>query len=392
MKKRLDFKKTGVECNKTDAALMYRVVGVVLLILCMAISAFGANDLLLMPAEKTDMADVSILMDVVNVQGRLVAVGERGHILYSDDKCAGWTQADVPVSVNLTKVYFPDGANGWAVGHDGVVLHTTDGGKTWVKQLDGYEINDLMLTQQKALIRAKTDLMEGENSGLDESQKEILALELEDLDFFLSDLEMFVEEGPTRPLMDVWFTNDREGIVIGAFGIILETRDGGETWNALMDRIDNPEGFHYYGITRSGDTLFIAGEAGLLYRSEDFGKTWIRLESPYEGSFFGIMGSPDGGFVTAFGLRGNIYCSLDNGDTWKRSDTGRKASLSGGTFLSDGSFCIAGVDGTVLRSTDRGKTFSPFSKRFPGSIAVAESVKGSVAVVGMKGLAMLEMD
>ena len=146
-------------------------------------------------------------------------------------------------------------------------------------------------------------MLENNEAGLSEEQKEALTLDLENMDFFLSDLEEAAKEGPTRPLMDLWFKNEQEGIVICSFGTILGTTDGGKTWGSLMDRIENPNGYHYYGITRSGNDLFIAGEAGILFRSEDFGKTWKKLESPYEGSFFGIEGNPEGGFVTALFVR-----------------------------------------------------------------------------------------
>lgn len=349
------------------------------------------NDLLLTPAEKSDRASYSILMDVVKVDHRLVTVGERGHILYSEDACTSWVQADVPVSVNLTAVYFPSYEKGWAVGHDGVVLHTKDGGKTWVKQLDGVKINEMMHDQLRKMMNAKAELLENEAAGLSQEERENLEMEMEDLDFFLSDAETSLEEGPVKPLMDVWFKNEKEGIVVGSFGMILATTDGGNTWQTLLDRIDNVDGYHYYGITRSGDDLFIAGEAGGLYRSTDFGSTWQRLSPPYEGSFFGITGDPAGGVVTAFGLRGSIYYSLDRGETWHPSDIGRKVSLSGGTFMSDGTICIVGVDGSVFKSSDMGKTYALLPQRFPGSITATEIKKGVITVVGLRGVTQVEV-
>lgn len=363
-----------------------------LVVCCTAFPAAGENDLLIMPAEKTDAAPHAILMDVANVDGRLIAVGERGHIIWSDDSGVTWVQADVPVSVTLTAVHFPTHKKGWAVGHDGVVLHSEDEGETWKKQLDGWKINDLMLSDLKEVIQVKSKVLEDEYAQLGEEEKADLELELEDLDFFLSDLEIAKEEGHTRPLMDVWFENDRHGFVMGAFGMILETRDGGGTWKTLLDRIRNPYGYHYYAITRSGDHLFIAGEAGILYRSGDLGQTWEKLLSPYEGSFFGIIGDPEGRFVTAFGLRGHMYYSTDRGVVWMPAQTGRKASLSGGVFLSDGSYCVAGVDGVILRSTDRGKSFSALSARFPGSVALAESDDGMLVVVGLRGVTRIDVN
>ena len=393
------------------------------LIFSFAVSAQGAGDakeatdLLLIPAEKSDRAPFSILMDIQKTSLNLVTVGERGHILYSDSECVGWNQADVvPVSVTLTAVTFPSDLMGWAVGHDGVVLHTQDGGKTWIKQLDGWKINEMLIGQLKQMIQAKKDQpkekegrtaegqaeneaaeseagdeADGDAPAETEEDEDPLAQEIEDLEYFLTDVELAVKEGPICPMMDVWFKNDQECIIIGAFGMILGTADGGKTWNPMLDRIKNFDGLHLYAITRSGDDLFIAGESGMLFRSEDFGKTWKLLESPYDGTYFGLIGNPEGGFISAFGLRGNIYCSVDRGETWYSADTGAKASISGGTFLSDGSFCIVAVDGTILVSPDLGKTFKILSKRFPGAVAVAELRKGLVFVAGLGGVTRIDL-
>jgi photosystem II stability/assembly factor-like uncharacterized protein len=340
-----------------------------------------ALDLLQSPALRSDKAVFSTLMDVYPMDDRLIVVGERGYILYSDDCGQTWIQAQVPVSVTLTAVDFPSRQKGWAVGHDGVILHSRDGGVTWKKQLDGTAINQLMLAQLKLLIeknRQQLAMVEG-------PQRADIAADLENLDYFLDDVHMAVEEGPTRPLMDVWFKNEREGIVIGAFGILLRTTDGGETWVSLLDRIDNPDGFHYYGICRAGNALFIAGEAGMLFRSDDWGQSWKRLASPYEGSFFGIAGSDDGRALVAFGLRGSLFLSHDGGDTWNRVDHSHKASISAGVFMSDDTVYLVCVDGKILQSRDRGRTFTARAERFAGSISVAESNGNQIVMTGLRG-------
>jgi photosystem II stability/assembly factor-like uncharacterized protein len=387
-----------------------RLACIVLVFFCFVVPAWGQKDLLLMPAMKSRKAASSLLTDIVKADGRLVAVGERGHILYSDDNGKSWTQADVPVKVTLTAVDFPTARKGWAVGHDGAVLHSEDAGQTWHKQLDGKMINAVVTAQLKQMIQSQKEKLETAEQGaagdpagaggepvetldetMDETLVETLAEDLENLEFALVGAEEAVAEGPTRPLMDLWFKNDREGIVIGSFGLILETKDGGVTWNPLLDRMDNPEGGHYYGITRSGNDLFIAGEAGILFRSEDFGQTWKRLESPYDGSFFGILGSPEGGFVVAFGLRGSTFYSHDRGENWIEANKDGAASLSGAAFLSDGSLWIAGVDGAVLRSVDRGKTFKTLPTRFPGIISLTETGDGNVVLVGLRGATRIEV-
>jgi photosystem II stability/assembly factor-like uncharacterized protein len=366
--------------------------GAALLVFWVVLPARGANDLLLTASEKTSRAHQSILMDVTHVNGRLVAVGERGHIIYSDDGGGRWIQAKVPVSVTLTAVSFPTDRKGWAVGHDGVVLHSEDSGETWIKQLDGTKINNLMLVELKQVIQDKKRLLEDGANQLDDADREDLILELENFDFFLSDLESIGQEGPIQPLMDVWFKNEREGLAIGVFGILIRTVDGGKNWRPLLGRIKNSDGLNYYSITRSGGDLYIAGESGMLFRSQDWGKNWQALASPYDGSFFGIIGNPRGDLITAFGLRGTIYASRDRGETWATVDSGKKTSISGGAFLSDGSFCVTSVDGAMLQGRGNGQPLTAAPDMFPGSIALTEIESGVLAVVGLKGATCIDLN
>ena len=352
----------------------------------------GALDLLQMPAENSDRATISILMDVKKVDDRLIAVGEWGRILYSGKTCGeSWIQAEVPVSVTLTAVCFPTIENGWAVGHDGAVLYTQDRGETWEIQLDGNKINKLVYDQLVKLIADKENLLENEKETLSPEETEKIEEDIENLGFFLSDAEMALNEGPSRPLMDVWFKNNQEGIVVGVFGMILKTTDGGKSWIPILDRIENPNGYHYYGITRSGDNLFIVGEMGLLYKSSDFGQTWGLLTPPYEGSFFGVVGNPGGDFIIAFGLRGNVCYSTDGGETWQHKSVGR-SSINGGTWLSEDALCLVAVDGSIYISPDKGKTFKALSTKFPAVIAVAQSANDELTVVGLNGVKKIDME
>ena len=85
----------------------------------------------LQPAVLSLKASTSLLIDVTRAGDRLVAVGARGHIVYSDNQGESWLQAPVPVRQLLTAVDFVDEKHGWAVGHDSLILHTSDGGETW---------------------------------------------------------------------------------------------------------------------------------------------------------------------------------------------------------------------------------------------------------------------
>src|SRR5262252_9857063 len=91
-----------------------------------AVMAGGFVDVLDSPAQMSPIAARSALQSVVPVGNRLVAVGQRGVVLVSNDAGATWKQSPVPVASDLTSVFFVDEEHGWAVGHDGVILRSGD--------------------------------------------------------------------------------------------------------------------------------------------------------------------------------------------------------------------------------------------------------------------------
>jgi len=75
-----------------------------------------------------------LLADATRAGNRIVAVGDRGYIVLTDDNGATWRRARAPATALLTAVTFLDTKSGWAVGHDSVILATADGGETWAQQ------------------------------------------------------------------------------------------------------------------------------------------------------------------------------------------------------------------------------------------------------------------
>jgi len=302
-------------------------------LLCAGAAAAGAQDEPL-PAIPARLAVSSLLTAGASRGGRVVAVGERGHVLVSTDAGATWTQSAVPVRALLTNVFLLDDRLGWAVGHDEVILKTEDGGGTW----------------------------------------------------------RLVHHDPEaeRPLLDVWFADAERGVALGAYGAWLTTEDGGESWDVgfLSD-----EDYHLNAIAEGPDgTLWIAGEAGHLDRSDDGGATWTSLDSPYEGSFFGVLPLRDGA-VLAFGLRGNLFRSEDRGETWSWLATTAEATLMSGVELDDGEVVVAGLAGAVLRSADGGRSFT--LEELPDRLATVDLVAlpgGGLLRLGEGGAHRLEAE
>lgn len=348
--------------------------------------ARSAVDALDNPALMSNKASRALLLNVVRAGSRLVAVGEHGIIVYSDDQGAHWIQAQVPVSVTLTAAYFPQPLTGWAAGHDGVILHSTTGGLKWTKQFDGNQANRLMQTEaQDRLNQANGLLSKAPASGKVAAQRAVT-----DAQNALAEVEAGMKFGPSRPLLGVWFNDDKEGFAVGSYGQIFHTADAGSHWESLALRINNSEGLHYnsIGSTPSG-ALVIAGEAGKVYRSADHGTTWQTLDTGYQGQLFGVLGIPAGKGaekLLAFGFGGHIFQSDAEEKHWTELASVTKKNLVAGTILADGSVQLVGQDGSILRSDQQVREFHLIAPGSGLSIAGAvQSASGDKAIMAGSG-------
>ena len=295
-------------------------------------------------SDKAPLAAHSLLLDGVAIEGRIVVVGQWGHILISDDNGQSWHQVDVPTRATLTAIFFFDRKLGWAVGHDAIILRTYDGGETWER--------------------------------------------------------VYYAPEEERPLFDVWFRDAEHGFAIGAYGLLLRTTDGGDTWSSsevggkdwteASDDFGEWNDFHLNHIARS-DTgrLYVAAEAGKIYRSDDDGESWTSLPSPYHGSFFGTL-PLENDVLLLFGLRGHLYRSENAGESWQRMETSTEAMLTDGVRLKDGTIVVAGLAGTLLVSRDGGRTFTLHQQADRQGLAtIVEADDGSLILIGELGVTRL---
>lgn len=340
----------------------------------------------LLPAIKTDRALEGLLLSVTHDGERMLVAGEQGHIFFSDDLGQNWVHADVPVSLAITSVGFGGNDEAWATAHDGYLLHSTDRGSTWQVHLTGSDVARLSV----GAIEERVAVLQRAVDEASDDDREDLEWVLDDTLFALDEATAAIDNGMTTPLLKVWFANDNDGFALGAYGVFLRTRDGGDTWVVDSNRLDNPDNYHLYHIARSAaGTLLIVGEAGTLLRSTDNGEEWQRIMAPYEGSYFGAVAASDGSLL-AFGLRGNVFRSTDEGETWEAIDTGDRRTLMGGTAGPDGLVYIVGAAGAVLRSNEAGTTFRAIpteGNRVYSGVTIAPD--GRVVLVGFGGISFV---
>ena len=240
------------------------------------------------------------MLAVTTAGARIVAVGDHGTVLLSDDAGRTYRQArEVPTRVLLTSVCFIDDRQGWAVGHWGVVLHTQDGGETW------------------KLLRQDTTV--------------------------------------DQPLFSVYFTDGSSGLAVGLWSLTLRTTDGGLSWTPIkMPPLPGGDaaGPSLFQVFRSRDgALFIAAEQGAVFRSKDGGLSWELLKTGSHGSFWSGLGLPDGSLLVA-GLNGKMLRSNDDGETWGNVETGVNSSITALTQTAGGGVVGVGLEGAVIDSRD----------------------------------------
>lgn len=331
----------------------------------------GVPDVLEMPAVETRQAQNSLQLGISRAGERLVSVGVRGIVLLSDDEGRNWRQAShVPVSVTLTDVEFVSPELGWAIGHSGVLLFSGDAGETWERRMDGSQAAQIVL----------------------EGAQQQLALGAEGAERAVRSAEFLVEDGPDKPFLDVAFADEQRGYLVGAYGLALETRDGGKSWRSLVESIPNSRGNHLYQVLLSEQQLLIVGEQGVVFRSQDNGESFEKLSVPYPGTFFGALGLEDNGLLI-YGLQGNVWRSADEGGSWQKVDVEQPVTFTSGLRLRDGSLLLADESGKLLRSDDNGLSFFELPVGSgAGATGLLETIGDGIVVTSMRGVHWLETE
>jgi len=307
-------------------------------------------------------------LSVAKAGTSLVAVGSRGMIATSNDGGSTWVQSNVPVQSDLLSISFPTEKDGWVVGHDGVILNTRDAGKTWEKQFDG-----------RIAAQQFKDFYSDPNNTEEFDREKMLRM-----------VEQNYVAGPALPFLDVWFDDLNTGYVVGSFGLLAKTTDGGKTWLPWMHRIQNEEVLNLNGVRTLMGRTFIVGERGRVYTLDPSSQVFREVQTGYNGSFFGIVQSNKSLF--AFGLRGVTYQSLDSGATWEPYPMPSNATITGAASNLNLTVLTTST-GRILFKGLESKQFEVMSPNAPMRYTgLIFNEKGNLVLTGLQGIRVENVD
>ena len=243
---------------------------------------------------------------LVQTKAGLIAAGELGQVLYSTNQGKEWQRAAVPVDrqalINQITMS-ADGLSGMAVGHEGWIMRTSDGGLSWK--------------------------------------------------------EVAFQDQNGEPLMSVARLPSGAWVVVGAFGRALQSLDDGASWQPLTFADTKVEDKHLNRIVGSpdGQHWLLVGERGLVLRSDDGGVNWSEVAPFYTGSLYNALALPKGGWLV-YGMRGNAFVNADLHGEWTHSNIPAPISFFGHALLADGTVMLVGQGSMLATSKDGGLNFS----------------------------------
>jgi predicted CXXCH cytochrome family protein len=290
--------------------------------------------------------------------GATVAVGANGHMLRSLSVGQPW----LPQSTEFADLYdvaFDSATQGCAVGAQGAVLHTTNGGATWTALdsgttaslygVDCVESGKGWVVGADGTIRTSVDATSWVGQSTPTSQT----------------------------LYAVDFVDDDHGWIVGSDATVLHTVDGGSvSWEASQVVPSEVETLYAVSFVDT-QTGWAVGEGGQIISTTDGGESWVSTPTPTSETLRGItFASSLVGFACGDG--GTVLRTQDGGDLWELlEDVGVSSaiSLTDIQAIEDTEVIVvggaAGARSVVRRTTDRGETWT---SQAPGAINVPRGV------------------
>lgn len=200
----------------------------------------------------------------------------------------------------LFDVSFADSRTGWAVGDSGIILHTTDAWETFTDNRPFPVLDTLRYVEaslpQVVWVGSSADIWLASHGD-----------------------DWFLVQHPLETITGMEFTDSLSGWLIGLSsefrGTVISTSDGGDNWVVLTDTLPHTPRAIYYIPSQ---TLWIAGDAGLLAVSHDGGNTWEDHSLDYPAVINSLSFD---GFGRGAGSGPEELIYTPDGTGWSRPDT-----------------------------------------------------------------------
>jgi len=186
------------------------------------------------------------------------------------------------------------------------------------------------------------------------------------------------------------------GLAVGNFGLMLETKDGGSSWQLL----EPPTTLALLGVSRAGKRQVVVGQQGFAMTREDDGE-WTVVDTGFTQRLLNVD-MHDSGLAVAVGEFGFIARSRDFGATWEAvtidwssyNEEGYEPHMYGARVTPDGTVFVTGEFGMILRSTDGGDTFEAVNQGEASVFDIYLTQDGSNTgyAVGQEGLVLRSAD
>lgn len=304
----------------------------------------------------------------------VVIVGYGGKVLDSHDAGRNWEVRKSGTDNALFKVRLVDGKNGWAMGQAGTIIKTTDGGATWTPQQSGTENYLFSFAAPSADhvigVGDKATIVETRDGGATWTARQWDAPKSAGVEAGgpTADADV-VAQAPS--FYDVKFVDDKNGWIVGEFGKILRTSDGGATWKEqegtlvggeIVDALSLPTFFG--GWFNDATNGVVAGLESRVAETANGGDKWAfaDVDSQAAVPLFSVKTFPDGS-GWAVGSAGQVLHKKGLGENWQPADIGMRlfSWIRQVDFADPEHGWMVGGFGTILRTKDGGKTWVPMA-------------------------------
>jgi len=322
--------------------------------------AVGRNGLLLMTDDggvSWVRRDVGVNFDLYDVatapSGAVWTVGELT-ILRSTDGGGIWTlqPSGTPVLPTMMDITFPDAGHGFAVGHGGLIMSTSDGGESWVTLRRGARLNPTEWFRAVRFLDARHGWVAG-MTGPPYFERGVL-LHTDDGGFKWT-VRVFNDDTPPSfdRVRDFVFVDSSVGYILSRTEV-YKTTDGGVVWEpTFIPTITalNTICFPY------ADTGWAAGDNGVIYKTVNGGRNWTDQTPLIMSGDLQEMVCIDSLRGWLVGANGLIWRTVDGGQLWTRQTSGTSSDLMALEMLDSLRGYAAGVGGVILATEDGGETW-----------------------------------